>query len=110
LAHDTRISKAPLGRGSRSALVGGGCGSLGGTSYGELARENELAKLGVESGLRELSPAWNGRVEPNPNGAIESSQGRSKTKLEYAMEAPEAKDHHALALFDDPNGCDRERG
>ncbi len=26
------------------------------------------------------------------------------------MDPPEAENNHALALFDDPNGCDRERG
>jgi hypothetical protein len=26
------------------------------------------------------------------------------------MEPPEAKNDHALAFFDDPNRCDRERG
>ncbi|MDH3424930.1 MAG: hypothetical protein OEN00_18165 [Gemmatimonadota bacterium] len=42
-------------------------------------------KLGIEFGLRELSPAWDGGVEPDTNGAIDSWQGRSKTRLEYSM-------------------------
>jgi hypothetical protein len=50
-------------------------------------------KLGVEFGFREISPAWDGRVEADTNGAIDSRQGRSKTRLEYAMKPPEAKDH-----------------
>jgi hypothetical protein len=66
-------------------------------------------EFGVEFGLRELSPAWNRGVESDTDGAIDSWQGRSKTRVEYAMEPPEAKDHHALALSDDPNGCGRER-
>jgi len=90
--------------------LGGGCNSLGGTSHGELACRNEFVEFGVEFGLRELSPAWDRGVEPDTNGAIDSRQGRSKTRVEYPMEPPEAKDDHALALSDDPNGCERERG
>jgi hypothetical protein len=67
-------------------------------------------ELGVEFRLRELSPAWNRGVEPDTDGAIDSWQRRSKTRAEYAMEPPEAKNDHALALVDDPNRCDRERG
>jgi hypothetical protein len=89
---------------------GGSLESLGGTSQGELACRNEFANSGVEFGLREFLPAWDRGFEPNTNSAIEPWQGRPKTRVEYAMQAPEAKDHHALALFDDPNGCDRERG
>jgi hypothetical protein len=95
---------------SLGALLGSSCDSLGGTSHVELACRNELAKSGVEFGLRKLSPAWDRGFEANTNGAIEPWQGQSKTRVEYAMEAPEAKDHQALALFDDPHGCDRERG
>ena len=65
---------------------------------------------GVEFGLRELSPAWDRGVEPDTNGAIDSWQGRSKAGMEHAMEPPEAKDDHALALSDDSNGCCCERG
>ena len=93
-----------------SRLLRGGCDSLGGTSYGELACRDEFVEFSVEFGLREFSPVWDRGVEPDTNGAIDSWQGRSKTRVEYAMEPPEAKDDHALALSDDPNRCDRERG
>jgi hypothetical protein len=83
---------------------------LGGTGDGELTCRNEFVESGVEFGPRELSPAWDRGVESNTNGAIDTWQGRSKTGVEYAMEPPEAKDDHALALSDDPNGCGRERG
>ncbi|MDH3213586.1 MAG: hypothetical protein OEM05_13970 [Myxococcales bacterium] len=50
-----------------------------------MACRNQFVKLGIEFGLRELSPAWDGGVEPDTNGAIDSWQGRSKTRLEYSM-------------------------
>ena len=105
-----RIDNGKLLGVSCGALLDGGCESLGGISCGELACRNEFVEFGVQFGLRELSPAWDRSVEPDANGAIDSRKGRSKTGVEHAMEPPEAKDQHALALSDDSNGCGREHG
>lgn len=83
---------------------------LGGADQVELPRGNEFADLVLDFEIRELSPAWDGGIEPDTDGAIDSWQRRSKSRAEYAMESSETEDDHALAFSHDPNGSDRERG